>query len=718
MVRGNPNLRRAVGHHVEFAALTDNEARGLEILAEHPAWLAPDGEEASARMSFLAGVAVLLRRLTALGHTGLTVATPRGTTPSATAGELLPLIEREAGEIAARFDARNGTTAVSDRLRGRLAHPPLPGAVVLGTRSAPLAAAAPRPHTAAVDPPSLEHLVAEATALSDRRHPHTHAAWERVAALGPALPPDVEARVAESRALSAARAGKTDVRAAFLDVATLFAAAGDPARTQVNRARAALAAALAGDTATSQREVTEAAAEVAKLYADGQAAAHHLLRARQCAARELLQRWLSETGGEPDSPMYAALRADVADLAGQAEALGEPHAVAEALILNAQLALAAGAHDEALGHLERARDANLAAAAPWEAAVPLAILAELALSHGQPAVAEKHARAALRHGGTLLEPEQAGRLSRLVAEVAWQQGGRDDEVVDEALAAANRLAEVAPVDAARARMTAALAYQRLDRPAEAAGLIETALPDIEQHADEHEVVHARRQYGLCLVDLREHREAARVLLSAATIAQDWPDQDAHAALAHDAGNALADAGLADEAERTLQRAADLWQGLGQLGRQVRALRARAWALAGREEPDRATALTLMEAASAALEAADPDAEIDHERHETLLQTARLLLDWAGQDDAPETAALRALAAAEAASDGFTALGEHDRGAQAQFIAAEIEESHLERTDAAVERLRALRQASQDRGDTRTAERCDGWLRWLADREPE
>jgi tetratricopeptide (TPR) repeat protein len=693
MVRGNPNLRRGVGQHIEFAALTGNEARGLEILADHAAWLTSDGEDAAQRMSFLTAVAVLLRRLVALGHADLSVVTPRGTAPTATVGELLPEVEREVGEIAARFDARNSTTAVSDRVRRRLEQRPLPSVVVLGTRGAPPAAAAPVPPVTAADPSSLEDLVAEATALSDRRHPHTSAAWERVAALGVPLPPDVEARVAESRAVTAAQAGDPGIRAAFLDVAERFAAAGDAAQAQVNRARAALAAALAGDTATSQREVAEAAAETAKLYADGQANARQLLRTRQCVARELLQRWLTETGGQPDSPLHAALRAEVADLAGQAEALGEPYAAAETMLLSAQLALAAGGHDEAQAHLERSRDTYLAAGTPWEAAVPLAILAELALNHGQAAVAEEHARSAVRHGGTLLEPEQAGRLSRVLAEACWRQGGRDEEVVDEALFAAQRLAE-------------------------AAALIETALPDMEQYADEYELVHARHRYGTCLAELGEHRQAAQVLLGAATVAQGWPEQDAHASLAHDAGTALADAGLDDEAQRTLQRAADLWQGLGQVGRHVRALRARAWVLARADEPDKEGALALMEASSTALEAASPDAEINYERHETLLQTAQLLLDWVEEGDAPEHTATRALTAAEAAADGFTALGDHERAAKAQFIAVEIEEAHLERRAAAVERLRGLGQASRDRGDTETADRCDQWRRWLLEHAPE
>ena len=55
MVRGNPNLLRAIGQHIEFAALTGNEARGLEMLAEHaqPARARRRRVDAVNRLAFL-----------------------------------------------------------------------------------------------------------------------------------------------------------------------------------------------------------------------------------------------------------------------------------------------------------------------------------------------------------------------------------------------------------------------------------------------------------------------------------------------------------------------------------------------------------------------------------------------------------------------------------------------------------------------------------------
>ncbi|WP_236242613.1 hypothetical protein [Streptomyces sp. CC228A] len=67
LARGNESLLPAIGRHIEFCALTGNEGRGLEVLAEHAAHLASDGNPA-ARLDLLGGTLVLLRRLLALGH--------------------------------------------------------------------------------------------------------------------------------------------------------------------------------------------------------------------------------------------------------------------------------------------------------------------------------------------------------------------------------------------------------------------------------------------------------------------------------------------------------------------------------------------------------------------------------------------------------------------------------------------------------------------------
>jgi tetratricopeptide (TPR) repeat protein len=125
MVKGNVSLMSSVGRHAEFCALTGNEARGLEILAEHTGWLTDTQVDVSRRLDFIEGVTVLLRRLSVLGHGEL----PLGTH---TVASLLASHEEEIHELCARYEKRNGTSAVGDRVAARLARQPLVDHLPLG----------------------------------------------------------------------------------------------------------------------------------------------------------------------------------------------------------------------------------------------------------------------------------------------------------------------------------------------------------------------------------------------------------------------------------------------------------------------------------------------------------------------------------------------------------------------------------------------------------
>ncbi|GAA1872742.1 hypothetical protein [Myceligenerans crystallogenes] len=133
LAKGQENLVRSVADHVEFCALTGNEGRGLEILAAHRGHLGP-GDVPDTRMWFLAAAALLMDRLVALGRGELRVPGPDGTEP--TAAELAAHARAEALALAARFDERNGTQAVSDRVRARLDAEPLLARLPLGLRAA------------------------------------------------------------------------------------------------------------------------------------------------------------------------------------------------------------------------------------------------------------------------------------------------------------------------------------------------------------------------------------------------------------------------------------------------------------------------------------------------------------------------------------------------------------------------------------------------------
>ncbi|MEU6934294.1 hypothetical protein AB0A05_34685, partial [Streptomyces sp. NPDC046374] len=121
-VRGGNGTQQEVGLHLEFCALSRNEGRGLEILAENRPLFEAVGAPL-AHLEFLTGVEVLIARLVEDGHADTPVAGPPGR--NWTAGELLGHVRSEADALAAAFDGRNGTTAVGDRRALRLARQPL-----------------------------------------------------------------------------------------------------------------------------------------------------------------------------------------------------------------------------------------------------------------------------------------------------------------------------------------------------------------------------------------------------------------------------------------------------------------------------------------------------------------------------------------------------------------------------------------------------------------
>jgi tetratricopeptide (TPR) repeat protein len=95
-----------IAGHIGFCARTGNEHRGLEILQRHVDWL-DKAPTPVAEMFFAADAALLLRRLTELGHGEL--AGRRAGRDEITVAALAPEMAARARALAARFDARNGT---------------------------------------------------------------------------------------------------------------------------------------------------------------------------------------------------------------------------------------------------------------------------------------------------------------------------------------------------------------------------------------------------------------------------------------------------------------------------------------------------------------------------------------------------------------------------------------------------------------------------------
>ncbi|GAA2484958.1 hypothetical protein [Streptomyces gobitricini] len=257
--RRNPSMSGEVGRHLEFSALTGNEARGLELLAENRN-LFDEVDSPLDLLDFLTGVEVLLRRVEFLGHGDLPAAGYAGRTW--TVAGLRAEVRGRADDLAARFDARNGTTAHTDRRRERLDRAPLLDALELTLRTRGLddvapatPVAAPTARTATAVPEPLPELILRARELDAEGHPDAQACWARLRTLvaardyvhpdDPAVGPLVRLR-ADLLADEASRAGDDEYAVAaglYEEAAGLYDDAGEPGHAALAGACALLAAA-------------------------------------------------------------------------------------------------------------------------------------------------------------------------------------------------------------------------------------------------------------------------------------------------------------------------------------------------------------------------------------------------------------------------------------------------------------------------------------------
>jgi tetratricopeptide (TPR) repeat protein len=572
LVKGKVNLMAAVARHAEFCALTGNEARGLEILAEHTAWLTDTQVDAIRRLGFLEGVTVLLRRLHALGHGDLPVG------GSFTVATLRDSFEEEIREICLRYDKRNGTSAVSDRVAARLARQPLTDHLPLGLPSrlpaaAPVVSAAAGPGSAS----TLADSIARARELDEAHHPEANKAWKRVAAASAAdeeLPPPVALRVAEARAASGMRTDADAARTALLEVADSFAAAGDQPGAFRARAAAARALSVAGDHDAARAESAALAAAASAALAEGTLTPRQYLAARG-NEHMIVVHMLGVTESR-DKRDVDAVASAVSDTLTDAERYDEPHSKGRCYELLAQLDFWRGDQENAVKHLQAARESYIAAREPWSAAGPSATLGEFALREGDPAAAESYARFA-QANAIGMDPKNQAMLASLLVESLLAQRDKALDVADAALNAAARWDGISEPDTLHNTFHAARAYASLGRHGEAAALFAQAMPRVSVPYDQTGIAMTHEAYGRSLRSLEQHAEAASQFLEAARLIADDPNNArAHAALASSAAEELRRAGQGEPALAAFRRAADLYGKLGDTVNRVRSQRSAAW----------------------------------------------------------------------------------------------------------------------------------------------
>ncbi|MFJ8008017.1 tetratricopeptide repeat protein [Streptomyces fagopyri] len=611
LVRPMESMRAAYADHVEFCALSGNEGRALELLAERPAYFTDSGDPRS-RLDFMAVTALVMDRLTGLGLGGRTVPGPAGRVW--TAGELAVHAREEALSLAARFDARNGTSYVSGRTRARMDRQPLVDRLPLGVRSArhvPTATAGAAPDTDArpapvsasgtaarpggdgperATGPDLPALLSEARRLSRSRSPGAVAAWAAVsrAAEGRELEVRDRAEIADHAAMERGPEGI----GLFHEAAELYDAAGDPGEALAARARAAYVLALVGGSEEALTVVTELYEKALALFADGGTGVSQTASVLVGRARILVHR-VQESGEADGSGPVRAGAADADGIPAAEAAVREllafsgPHVAdvrmasraAEAQAMLGELAARSGDPEGAAELLGGAAEAYVAAGLPSFAVEYESQLVDIARRLGDAAGAERAARAALEHGGSALEPMGQAQLHLQLAEVLGDTE-QFTAAAEHALEAAHWADEAGqgPTLGAWARHQLGGFLLRQGRWAEAAEILESALPDLtgDMHGD-GAIVQTRWWLGDCLTELGEHRAAAENWLRAADIARHWPEERDHAMLAHLAAEALGRAGLPAESEQAYARAGDLWRKLGNPHALVRSLRARAWA---------------------------------------------------------------------------------------------------------------------------------------------
>ncbi|AWZ09326.1 MULTISPECIES: tetratricopeptide repeat protein [unclassified Streptomyces] len=657
MARGNESLLRSIGEHIEFCALTGNEARGLEILAEHAARLGPL-VDVEAQMQFYGGILVLLRRLGELGHGADLSVSYEGA--ARTADELHGILREEALAIARRFDERNGTTRVSDRLAERIGRAPLLDALPLGVRSPalPPAASAPVPKgpgpasasasassSASASAEGFAELVERARAARELGHPGADALWAGVAARPEAgTDPLVAADLADHRALTAARAGAPEAAELLAGVREGYRELGRAERAALAELRLATVAAQSGTGAGELRKLISVALRAAEaLDAD------EPLRTRRIAYAELtsirVESYLRSLEAAGDAHEHAHGHAHgggqdhghgelAAELRSFVDAYGPalPDVAAEAEEMLGRLALSEGDPERAVALLAACADRALASGRPWLAVDPLVLRAGVLLSLDRAEDAREAARAALAHASEVTDPETQGVVRLTLADVLVRRGEADAEAAGHALEAAHWFdqAGLSADGGAQARLLLARCHAREGRTAEAAEVLQSTLPDLLEHG-EGQAVSVREFLGDLLRDLRDPRGAAEQYLLAAEATKDWEDPRPQAHFAQAAADRLSEAQLVPEAVAAYERALDLHRRSQDAPiAEVRILRSLAW-LGLREEVSNAVvarARARMEEAVEVLSAVlaeDPEAtEARAELAETWNQLAQVL----------------------------------------------------------------------------------------------
>ncbi|MET4923277.1 hypothetical protein P3L51_13090 [Streptomyces sp. PSRA5] len=577
--RGKAGMAEEVGLHIEFSALSRNEGRGLEILAENRALFETTGAPLSL-LGFLTGVGVLLTRLVADGYATTTVAGPLGR--GWTAESLLAHVGGEADALVAAFDARNGTTAVGDRRRERLARPALlaePLPLGLRTTTTAPATAAAAPVSSREIPDDFVALVTRAREMAADGHPGDTPLWERiaerVAADGHVHDPELgaearlRAELAEQRGFAAYEKERwAEANAAMAEAAEIFEReAGLPWYALAARARVRSfewrSAEESGDfpqwsvldellreakeLLTKERLTTETGHE-----ADAPAKYLTVLQCRAFAAH-------AEASAElPDisAPTRARFDAAVGAALSEAARFEIPHLAVSVRRYTADLAARGGRPDEAVAELRTALDAVESSGRPWRAPRLEAQLGQILLQQDKPEEAMSFVRRAMAGAARFDDTSFPVAFGYLLLGHASSHAGDLPGAVRHLSEAAARFDRDGDDNAAaEARLQLADALGRSGQEADAVAVLESlVLDDAPASLDERLLAQIRLNLARGLRELEEHQASAEQFVRLTEAVAAWDDQVTHRLVTAESAVALARADRWDAAHAAYERA--------------------------------------------------------------------------------------------------------------------------------------------------------------------
>ncbi|MBG0560549.1 tetratricopeptide repeat protein [Actinoplanes aureus] len=547
-----------IAGHIQFCTRTGNEHRGLEILQRHIDWLDRAPSPAAA-MQFAASGAALLHRIAERGHGDALIR--RTGRDDIAAVDLAGELVKVATELAARFDARNGTAYQSELIAETLAAEPYGVELPLSATARRVPAPAVVPVVEPPAPVTVPEL--SAAELLDLGEQH----WDEdrddalaavVEALGARFGEPAEASLAARLwRLRGQRLRNADDADGAVDAweraIRLYTDAGDAGAAIKLRARIGLERGLAGSPGEGL-----AAVEADVAYHD-----EHGDPEDRAAA------WLRL------STIYLMLdRIDDANEAGDqadrhAEQLSDPRRRAHHLMVRARNRAAADRNEEALE----------AARAGWEfyrthGPARMSAQAAAVVGHLTEDAAETVAAFDETLAAGLSGPEVSARVHR---GRALMRLGRPAEAVDDLVEAVALCAEQGMREGGVfARQDLAQAYRLADRRAEAVEVAEEALIGFERLGFEEPANDTRFLLASLYRDLGDSNRALGIYRDLIERLADNPA--GRGQIGEEAGQVLYDLDRDSEAALTFRAAAEALREAGDLAGELRLLRRRLMAL--------------------------------------------------------------------------------------------------------------------------------------------